>query len=83
MLAARQGVPEIARTRHGDGSVTRGGHTMKKHWEKPKLIILVRGRPEENVLAACKASIGGQNPLNDHRACVSAEGCTPCEAVGS
>jgi hypothetical protein len=27
---------------------------MKKIWEKPKLIVLLRGRPEELVLAGCK-----------------------------
>ncbi len=27
----------------------------KKKWENPKLICLYRGRPEEAVLAACKA----------------------------
>ena len=27
----------------------------KKTWEKPNLIILSRGRPEEAVLQACKA----------------------------
>lgn len=26
----------------------------KKKWEKPKLIILTRGKPEEGVLGACK-----------------------------
>jgi hypothetical protein len=31
---------------------------MKKTWESPKLIVLVRTRPEENVLAACKAHNG-------------------------
>jgi hypothetical protein len=32
----------------------------KKHWEKPKLIVLFRGRPEEAVLQVCKSdqSIG-------------------------
>ena len=35
---------------------------MKKIWEKPKLIILVRGRPEESVLAGCKlTTVGGPN----------------------
>ena len=29
----------------------------KKHWEKPKLIVLVRGRPEVAVLGGCK--VGG------------------------
>lgn len=27
---------------------------MNKKWETPKLIVLVRGRPEEGVLADCK-----------------------------
>jgi len=39
----------------------------KKHWEKPKLIVLFRGRPEEAVLQVCKsaASIGpGTNQCN-------------------
>ncbi len=27
-------------------------------WEKPKLIILVRGKPEEGVLLACKSRNG-------------------------
>lgn len=26
----------------------------KKKWEKPKLIVLVKGRPEEAILAGCK-----------------------------
>ena len=28
----------------------------KKKWSKPKLIILVKNRPEENVLLTCKQS---------------------------
>jgi len=31
----------------------------KKKWEKPKLIVLVRGKPEERVLAVCKWNPGG------------------------
>ena len=27
----------------------------KKAWEKPKLIVLVRGKPEEAILTFCKA----------------------------
>jgi len=27
---------------------------MKKNWEKPKLIVLIRGKPEESVLFFCK-----------------------------
>jgi len=34
----------------------------KKKWDKPKLIILTRGKPEESVLVSCKADplkVGG------------------------
>ena len=32
----------------------------KRKWEKPQLIVLERGRPEENVLGGCKIdSIAG------------------------
>ena len=27
---------------------------MKKTWEKPKLIVLARSRPEEYIITACK-----------------------------
>ena len=30
--------------------------TEKKQWQKPELIVLVRGKPEEAVLAGCKLS---------------------------
>lgn len=34
--------------------------TTKKSWRKPKLTVLVRGKPEEMVLAAgCKTTLGG------------------------
>jgi hypothetical protein len=29
---------------------------MKKTWEAPKLIILVRGRAQERILSACKSN---------------------------
>ena len=29
---------------------------MKKTWEKPKLTVLVRNRPEEAILNGCKGS---------------------------
>jgi hypothetical protein len=32
----------------------RAGKGEKKKWAKPELIVLVRGRPEEAVLTACK-----------------------------
>ena len=33
---------------------------MKKNkWSKPKLIVLVRGKPEADILAACKTGVSG------------------------
>jgi hypothetical protein len=34
----------------------------KKEWEKPQLIVLARGEPEEAVLGLCKASGSGSGP---------------------
>lgn len=35
---------------------------MKKEWEKPKLIVLIRGKPEESVLLFCKTlGYAGEN----------------------
>jgi hypothetical protein len=51
---------------------------MKKSWEKPKLIVLYRGRSEEHVLKHCKrpgvsgpvivgcSQMGGMNCLSAH-----------------
>ena len=54
---------------------------MKKIWEKPKLTVLVRGRPEENVLIACKtfgAELWGV-PNDDLKGCKYGVGpCTKC-----
>ncbi len=41
---------------------------MKKEWEKPELIVLVRGKPEEGVLVTCKtrgASIVQPSTVNN------------------
>ena len=68
----------------------------KKQWQTPELIILSRGRPEEAVLASCKASqsSGGQ-PGNGFSGCDRATGpsgsgqramgvpaCTNCQTPG-
>jgi hypothetical protein len=43
-----------------EGARTLGGcltrQIDKRRWAKPELIVLVRGRPEEGVLAACKGT---------------------------
>ncbi len=34
-------------------------NSQKPRWEKPEIIVLVRGRPEEAVLAGCKTKYSG------------------------
>jgi len=35
---------------------------MKKMWQAPRLIVLVRGKPEESVLLICKVLVAGVTP---------------------
>ena len=59
------------------------GCKMRKTWQKPKLIVLFRGRPEEQVLGACKAVAGSglETALQD---CLeNAVNCVACDTVGS
>ncbi len=37
----------------------------KRKWTTPQLVVLVRGKPEEGVLAACKSFIIGQSGPSD------------------
>jgi hypothetical protein len=55
---------------------------MKKVWEKPTLVILVRGKPEEAVLDVCKFLHVGDAPINVFPGCASTipTGCTGCSA---
>jgi hypothetical protein len=55
---------------------------MKKIWEKPKLIILARGRPEESVLAGCKMKGITVSRKNKNVGCQKA-GCGLCNAKGA
>jgi len=54
----------------------------KKLWKKPELVVLVRGRPEEAVLAVCKdPSLGGVDPSDEEQACCTPpgdQGCIEC-----
>jgi hypothetical protein len=51
--------------------------TEKKQWTKPELIVLVRSKPEEAVLVACKTAEGGGDVTTTVNICVWA--CsTPC-----
>lgn len=57
---------------------------MKKSWKKPKLVVLVRGRMEENVLATCKSQVkmytgpGMQRPK-----CEDYLGLNACHTLGN
>jgi len=41
---------------------------IKKKWTSPKLIVLVRSKPEEAVLVGCK-TIGNVGPENENGGC--------------
>jgi len=43
---------------------------MKKEWQTPELIVLFRGRPEEDLLTACKyKNIAPLNPGTGYKEC--------------
>ncbi len=45
---------------------------VKKAWNRPELIVLVRNRPDEAVLSDCHRGSGGGGPEHNNRdnACV-------------
>ena len=53
---------------------------MTTQWEKPQLVVLVKGMPEERVLAACKNAGIGDSPDNKFDNCVNVveTECTRC-----
>lgn len=60
----------------------------RKTWEKPELIVLTRGKPEENVLWECKYNAapdkwGGIQTGNGH-GCQAAKdnSCQACQSLG-
>ena len=61
----------------------RGCRDMEKLWKKPKLVVLVRGRPEEAVLQGCKTYgwTGEITPGTVDYECQSAPGkqCVTCD----
>jgi hypothetical protein len=53
----------------------------KKKWEKPVLIVLMRGTPEEPVLEMCKANNQTQSigvNFKDNADCNRPGACAPC-----
>jgi hypothetical protein len=55
---------------------------VKKAWETPQLIVLVRSKPEEAVLDACKFLHVGSEPMEWFPGCAhgAVDGCAPCSA---
>ena len=52
---------------------------MKKEWQKPQLVILTRGKPEEAVLTVCKIWASGGPASTEH----CNWGATACWDIGS
>ncbi len=50
----------------------------KKQWERPKLLVLVRAKPEESVLASCKDGESGRGA--SAAGCYQPDRVTPCTA---
>ena len=53
----------------------------KIKWGKPKLIVLVRGEPDERVLAACKMEGLSKGPGNAWGWCFGTYPCPGCNAM--
>lgn len=56
----------------------------KKKWNEPKLIVIVRGHPEEVLLLGCKDSTHAGDPSTGHAFCMkTTNACTNCYALSS
>lgn len=55
----------------------------RKAWIKPELVILVRNKPEEAILGACKGINGPDGPNNVNRYCLYAIdlACFDCDSI--
>jgi hypothetical protein len=47
----------------------------KEKWGKPKLIILIRGKPDEIVLMGCKGQSTFTGQWNQYGLCIRCGGC--------
>ena len=56
----------------------------KRAWSQPELIVIVRGRPEEAVLASCKGNGTGVSNGNYFGGCQfnipNVANCVPCQS---
>jgi hypothetical protein len=56
---------------------------LKKKWKKPELIVLVRGKPEEAILAACKGGSFSSYSSTSQRGNCLQRGCGDCTNVAA
>jgi hypothetical protein len=58
---------------------------MKKPWSKPRLVVLVRGKPEEAILISCKAANATTgDPMQWQVACIQdGDFCDVCSMIAS
>ncbi len=55
--------------------------TKKSEWKMPELIVLVRHKPEEAVLTACKVMVvGGGNQSTNNDCHMNGTSCTWCDS---
>lgn len=54
--------------------------TSKKNWQKPELIVLVHGKPEETVLQACKGIKNSTGP--GPKKCQNTVNCFLAASIG-
>ena len=57
--------------------------TRKKAWQKPRLVIMVRSKPEETVLQVCKTDTlprTGVSPIDQQADCIH-HFCEHCELI--
>jgi hypothetical protein len=55
----------------------------KNEWSEPELIVLVRNKPEEVLLVACKyiGATSGSTPLTGDNHCTVVAGCDFCTGL--
>lgn len=55
----------------------------KEKWEKPKLIVLTRGKPEEMLLTTCKASTDIGSSASASQTPCSDGYCADCSTIAA
>ncbi len=61
------------------------GGTNMKDWERPMLVVLYKGRPEEGVLLACKTHTTPTGPSFNNNKCDNMkpnQTCGACQSQG-